>query len=198
MPVTPKNQVIFDWVRCRDGYEVRKDNMGAPWLHPMSDNLEPIQPLDDGALFCKLADLTLENEETVVRFVKETGLSTPTLEPDPLAVFTVPADTMRVLIAARDRGDYTSMSEQFNPLLKPASFHLELQPRNQRPALRYRPKTLLEAIWTQFALAVTRNEIQKRCVVCNTWFAPINAKGQTCSGKCRTTKSRKKSKGVFK
>ncbi len=200
MFVTSKNQVLFEWKRCRDGYRIDHDDAGAPWLHPNSANTEPIQPLENRALFRRFADLTLDDIDEVLAFANDVGLTKAALEPDPVSVFTAAAETMKVLTAALERNDYTVLCDQFNPLLRPASFFLEPQPRNQRPVLRYRPKNLLEALWTQFALAVTRNEIQRRCVECGNWFAPINAKKMTCSNACRTAKSRggRKSKGAIK
>jgi len=66
----------------------------------------------------------------------------------------------------------------------------------RRLSLCYTPDSLLEALWLQFALAVHRNKLYRRCQQCGIWFELSPDKARTsrlfCSGACRSKNYREK------
>lgn len=73
--------------------------------------------------------------------------------------------------------------------LDPAKPCMAWDPKRERPALRYGPHTLLDALWLQFADAVDRDKVFGQCQECGKWFeiAPDAARTHRrfCSNSCR-------------
>jgi hypothetical protein len=67
---------------------------------------------------------------------------------------------------------------------------------NGAARLCIRPNDLLDALWTQFALAIDGNQNLRRCAVCRTWFSLEAGEGRSdklyCSDACRMRAYRKR------
>jgi hypothetical protein len=77
-----------------------------------------------------------------------------------------------------------------------ANILLSNDPPFGEPQLCIRPTTLLDAMWTQLALAVAGSEALRTCVECKKWFTIKADRGRSdkeyCSDACRTRAYRKR------
>jgi hypothetical protein len=187
MSVEQSSQLLFPWKRCRDGYEIREDEEGAPWFHPLSANSEEIEPLEDTALFRRFADLDAADPEAILGFIKHNGLDSDALEPDPLGLWQVAIGSMRDGVNAWLRGDVDSLAVTFNEL-NMGAVHLRLAPRpwHSPPILYIEPSSLFLALWAQLAHAASHSLTQRQCDFCRRWYSPQTKRSKFCDTPCRT------------
>jgi hypothetical protein len=76
------------------------------------------------------------------------------------------------------------------------SISLRADPLSGAPKLCIRPTTLLNALWTQLALAIDGRQSLRSCIECKRWFAIESNRGRSdkeyCSDACRMRAYRKR------
>ena len=92
---------------------------------------------------------------------------------------------------AKTTGDFGPIIQSISRLTRPigANILLREDPANGAARLCLRPPTLLDALWTQLALALDGSEYLRTCVECKKWFTISAGQGRSdkeyCTNACR-------------
>ncbi|MEE8280150.1 MAG: hypothetical protein V3R55_05555 [Alphaproteobacteria bacterium] len=191
----------FEWQRCLDGYEAADfgepspgRNPRAPYrifIRPRSGRIEVFHPLDiQRALFRQFA-ATETSVAAMLGFAESFGLLTHPSDEEPIGLWRASIESMRTLVAKWTSGRMDEVAEAYNRLnFGNLALRLAHDRRTPWPHLEIVPTKLLDAMWAQFAQAVSKNERHKACLRCGAWFAygPGTGKRNTaiyCSAKCQ-------------
>lgn len=191
----------FEWRRCFDGYEAvdygdssPAENSGAPYgtfVRRRSARMEVFHPLDiQRALFRQFA-ATETSVAAIVGFAESFGLLTHPSDEEPIGLWRASIESMRTLVAKWTSGRMNEVAEAYNRLkFGGLTLRLAHDRRTSWPHLEIVPVRLLDAMWAQFAQAVSKNERHNACLWCRGWFAygPGTGKRKTavyCSAKCQ-------------
>lgn len=161
------------------------------FLLPKSPHLEDFEPLkEEPAIFRNFAGMA-ETKEAITTFAERFG---PILRGNNSLSSWI--DEMRQMSltvkqweVAQNTGDYRAVRSLINVLDLRARISLELTPGIPEPRLSISPQNLLEALWVQFALAVSGNAQLSQCFHCKAWFQVGGEIGRKhgslyCSDRC--------------
>jgi len=151
------------------------------------------KPLSDSpGLFMEFADLTLE-PDSIVQFAAKYGpLRCQEFEllDDWYKEIREMKSAVESWQQAKARGSFWDFPEKY--WRGKASAAIELRPRTDYSAmiLSLIPPSLKDALWLQFAQAVSANQSLRRCAVCPKWFPYGTGTGRRksasyCSDRCR-------------
>ena len=181
------------------------------FLVPRSAKMETYDLFDtERGLFLEFAE-TPQTVEGVIAFADECGrLGADQLWPELVEDWIKGIRAMRRALdawnSAKEQDDYRKLVALINrrgqrghiryEATTDTRFLLEVD-ANGEPQMRIRPKSLLDALWTQLTLAVVGKQNLQRCAVCSTWFPVEAARSdkEYCSRACQMRAYRKR-KGV--
>jgi hypothetical protein len=107
-------------------------------------------------------------------------------------------DFTRVMRVIKGRGGDRSLLDDKGAGID-ANILLRKDVQRSVPRLCIRPFNLLDALWTQFTLAIDGRQNFRPCAECRTWFQTETAGGRSdkeyCSDACRQRAYRKRKKG---
>ena len=184
--------LVFKWQRCRDGYEIRHDRHGLASLHARSDEYAAIQPIHSRtghtALFRQFAEMK-PSDKAFRDFATEFGVLHAPHNESGLSEWYSEQSTLRISLGKSSPGKPLN-SKALAPVFNGTERYLRLTVRIWDNDLMLEPESLRDAMWAQFALALTKGERQKACELCKTWFAygPGTGRRETamyCSPKCQ-------------
>ncbi len=188
------NQTSFIWDRCPVHYEIR-ERKGVRFIFPIREvKPEKIRPLElNNALFRQFAD-THNDEAKTIEFANAFGLlTTPPTEEEALSEWYVYSDRMRIAIERWVEGQKDEVCTIINDMkLSRLSLRIDVEDWNEPPVLRVSPASLIDAIWVQFAYAVSNNHQQKTCENCGVWFSYGRGTGRTAKSRFHNDRCRAK------
>jgi hypothetical protein len=211
--------IIFNTQICRDGYYIVEENDDV-CIQAVSDNFDETTPVPQHeALFRRFAAIGrpgIENnpnfkEETssiqsklnvegIIGFAKGYGLLTnakPT-EAESLHHWDTALESMNVAISCWTSYDFITLVDYFErDVVAHSSKKLAIVPDQNYPQIIDESSTLLDAMWAQFALAVSKNETQLQCDNCKEWFTPKRKRTSDavfCTPKCQKADQHKRKK----
>lgn len=213
------------WVRClMEEFNKLSDwqfDFFGPYILPNSDGTMKFRPLElNDAAFMELGSWD-GTEKSALIFTNKFGFYQNSY-PDPfdyelvrqflsLEEFSNCAESMAKRIElwqeAKNSGDFKALIEMFNNdepeyLDEEDSTHLQLRfrpsaDRQSPPSLAITPQDLENALWLQFAQAVTGDVQLQKCRICPTWFTYGVGSGrrksaQYCTDRCRKAAHRQR------
>ena len=172
------------------------------YLAPVGRKRELIRPLDmNPVLFMEFSDLP-STATAIGGFAAKYGCLWDGAPVSPLEAWYFCVGRMREAVdlwkQARDSGDFGAIVDLFDS--HDTGLDFTKGPRlNARlveqtlgsPSLHIVPVNLMEALWLQFAQAVSANTQLRRCVWCSTWFVFGTGTGRRKSGHYCTERCRK-------
>ena len=147
------------------------------------------------ALFREFADLEL-NRVDVLRFVDKYGHPETYGTADNLPsgrrlnFLYRRVETMRAIVHFWRQGNIGDLVEHFRLFPPRSEIKLRLITGRDTPALVIEPMTLLDAMWLQFAQAISDDTQLRQCATCPSWFVHGTGTGRRgsaayCSDRCR-------------
>jgi hypothetical protein len=205
------HMIIFSTQICRDGYQLIEED-GDLLIQAKSDNFEKVTPIPKHwTLFRMFADIgqpkkvsnpdfksgtsyykSKLNIDGILRFIEGHGLLTAKKpgEAETLHHWDVALESMNAAIKCWQKQDFETLVNFFDlDVVAKSTKKLTITPAHEYPQINDVAPTLLDALWAQFAMAISKNETQLRCSDCKTWFVPKRKRteGQLvfCSPKCQ-------------
>jgi hypothetical protein len=212
--------IIFNTFICRDGYQIVEDN-GDVCIRAATDNFDEATPIPQHQIlfrrFAAIGRPVTEsnhnfNEETstlrsklnidgIIGFAESYGLLTNAkrTEAESLHHWDTALESMNAAINCWTEYDFTTLVSYFDKgAVARSSKKLAIVPDQAHPQIIDEAPTLIDAMWTQFALAVSKNETQLQCDNCKEWFTPKRKRTTEavfCTPRCQKANQHKRKKG---
>ena len=201
--------VSFNWARDLAGYEIveRSKRPDSTMITDLTDRggiyvvrrggpMEPYEPLKIDGLYRRLADCD-KTPEDALYFIKTFGY--PDFKDNdeyPVISFYGIVDNMRQGVALADQGEWGILADAFEgAIIKRygvgnVSFVFHHREGDERPTVAFRPRSLMAAMWLQFALDCSGGGKLRKCKWCPQYFKYGSGTGRRktaeyCSPKCQ-------------
>lgn len=199
--------VRFSWERDAAGYEIvdrpaiKGETLlgsfpGGTYVKRRGGVMEPYEPLKTHGLYRRLAD-TDKTPEGALSFIKEFGnpnmMDADEYDVERLYPF---IENMKEGISLTHKGEWGVLADAFNSaaIRRHGFGHMtigfDFQTGDKRPTITLRPRSLISAIWLQFALDCSGGAKLRKCRWCPEFFkyGPGTGHRNTavyCSPKCQ-------------